>query len=361
MNRNRLALFRISFLSITAAVLVAVAASQVHSDAAEASKSTLDTRVAAAVRAAEPADPHRVMGSQTCVKCHASEVAVWQQTPHAQTFEQLHRRPEARQIAARLGVQSIKYDGRCVDCHYTQQADPSDPHEITAIAGVSCESCHGPARDWLDVHHDYGGEHVTRQSEPAAHREQRLRESVRLGMRNPVNLYLMAQSCYRCHTVGDEELVNVGGHNTGSLDFEMVSWSQGMVRHNFVRSDGKTNAASSRERLRVMFVAGMIADLESSLRAVASATVKDTYGLTVAKRADRAARRLKSAQAKLAHPRLAEVLGVYDNVQLKLNNSEPLRKAADQIAAIGYAFADESQGTELAAIDRFVPPPEKYK
>ena len=61
-------------------------------------------------------------------------------------------------------------------------------------------------------------------------------------MRNPVNVYLLAQSCYRCHTVPDERLVNVGGHHAGSLDFELVSWSQGTVRHNFVRTDGKVNA-----------------------------------------------------------------------------------------------------------------------
>ncbi|QDS95136.1 Perchlorate reductase subunit gamma precursor [Roseimaritima multifibrata] len=317
--------------------------------------------MAAPSDSAVAADPHSVLGVQTCVKCHASEVEVWKKTPHSQTFEQLHRRPEAREIAAKLNVSSIKYDGRCVACHYTQQADPAAGNQVSAISGVSCESCHGAAKDWLDIHHDYGGSQATRESESPAHRQQRLENSIANGMRNPHNLYRMAQSCYRCHTVGDEELVNVGGHTAGSLDFEMVTWSQGLVRHNFVRSNGKSNEASTKQRLRVMFVAGLIADLESSLRAVASATVKDTFGVTVAKRADRAAKRLKSAQGKLNNRRLAEVLAVYGSIKLKLGNAGPLSAAADEIAQIGVQFASESDGSDLEAIDRYVPAPSKWK
>ena len=104
---------------------------------------------------AEPANPNKVVGNQACVKCHASEIKVWEKTPHSKTFDELHRRPEAKQIAGKLGLRSIKHDGRCVACHYTQQSDTAgNPH---AIAGVSCESCHGAAKDWLDIHHDYGG------------------------------------------------------------------------------------------------------------------------------------------------------------------------------------------------------------
>ena len=101
-------------------------------------------------------------------------------------------------------------------------------------------------------------------------------------MRNPINVYMLAQSCYRCHTVPDERLVNVGGHNVGSMDFEIVAWSQGTVRHNFLRSDGQSNEPSSPERLRQMFVAGMIADLEFSVRATAAATEKATFGVNAA-------------------------------------------------------------------------------
>ena len=322
-------------------------------------------------RAAAPPDPHLVLGNDTCVKCHAAEIKVWQKTPHARTFDELHRRPEAKQIAEKLGLRSIKHEGRCVACHYTQQAEDAAsavgrPASAThgtlhAIAGISCESCHGAAKNWLDLHHDYGGENVTRLTESPEHRRRRIARSVAAGMRNPANVYSIAQSCYRCHTTADEELVNVGGHTAGSLDFEFVSWSQGSVRHNFVRSDGESNRPSSPERLRVMFVAGMIADLEASLRATARATEKATFGVTSAKRAARAAARLKSVAEKVDAPRLVEILGVFDSVSLKLNNAEQLSGAADRIAEFGYQFAGHRDGTALETLDPFIPPPDRWK
>ena len=308
--------------------------------------------------AAAPADPAATLGAEACVKCHAAETQVWRTTPHAQTFEQLHRRPEAKAIVTKLRLTSIKHSGRCVACHYTQQAAGGSVH---AIAGVSCESCHGAAAGWVNVHHDYGGPGVTRHTESMAHRNARLLTSIRSGMRNPVNVYLMAQSCLRCHTTADEQLVNVGGHSAGSLDFEFVSWSQGSIRHNFVRTDGQSNEVSDSNRIRVMFVAGMIAELESSLRATAAATQHATFGVTVAKRAARAAARLKSVQAKTNSPRLAQIIEVFDSVELALDNRGPLTEAADRIAMLGFAYADAIGGDDLAVLDPFIPAADRWK
>ncbi len=213
----------------------------------------------------------------------------------------------------------------------------------------------------LEAHHDYGGEGITRLTESPEHRQQRLAKSIALGMRNPHNVFLVAQSCYRCHTTADEELVNVGGHSTGSLDFELVAWSQGTVHHNFVRTDGKQNIQSSPERLRYMFVAGVMAEVESSLRGVAAATEKATFGLTVAKRAARAGARLQSLAAKIDDPRVNEAAEVFASVKIKLNNREQLLAAADRIAKLGYEFAATESSPEAATmqvklqtLDRFL-------
>ncbi len=315
---------------------------------------------AAAGKPASMCDPHSVMGNQSCVKCHASEIKVWQNTPHSRTFDELHRRPEAKKIAEKLGLKSIKHEGRCVSCHYTQQND-SATGKVHAISGVSCESCHGAAKKWLDVHHDYGGEGITRISETESHRRDRIANSIAAGMRNPANLFLVAQSCLRCHTTADEELVNVGGHSCGSLDFEFVSWSQGTIRHNFVRSDGTSNDASSPQRQRVMFVAGMIAELEAGMRATAIATKKATYGVTVAKRTARAAARLKSVAAKVEDPLLDQIVSVFGSVKLKLNNGDQLTAAADEISRLGYEFAQQCSGESLGALDGFIPKSDRWK
>lgn len=341
------------------AMVAAIGFCAVATDRSGAATSSPASPSAVAATAATPADPQLVLGSQACVKCHESEVRTWKGTPHAKTFDELHRRPEAQQIAAKLGIRSIKHEGRCVACHYTTQVD----HEAQAqaISGVSCESCHGAAKHWVDVHADYGGEHITRATESPAHRQARVSRSIAAGMRNPHNVFLVAQSCLRCHTTADEELVNVGGHSVGSLEFEFVSWSQGTVRHNFVRSDGKANDPSSPERLRVMFVAGIIAELEAGLRATSAATQKANYGINAAQRTARAAARLRSVAAKVELPQVAAILSAFDGVSLKLNNAAELTAAADQIAELGYRFADQADGESMGALDPFIPTPDRYK
>ncbi len=305
-----------------------------------------------------PLSPKQVVGTEACAKCHAAEINVWKQTPHHETFLTLHRKPQAQQIASKMGIDSFKHDSACIKCHYSLQENAGS---LEPIAGVSCESCHGAAKNWVELHHDYGGPGIKRDQESAEHRHARLVASMNAGMRNPVNVYLVAQSCYRCHTVPDERLVNVGGHVAGSTNFELVAWSQGKVRHNFVRSDGKVNDPSPVSRLRLMFVSGMIADLEFSLRATAQATVKENYGLTSASRAARAGKRLAAAQEKVNQPALAEVLEVFQSVQLKLNNREQLLQAADKIAQIGTRFAATCSGENLSAIDPFLPKPDQWK
>lgn len=304
-------------------------------------------------------NPHHVVGYESCQKCHASEISVWKQTPHHTTFMTLHRNPAAREIANRLGIESFKSDSTCVKCHYTMQADSAD--QLQAISGISCESCHGAAKNWIEKHNDFGAPGATSKTESPQHHIQRLRDSIASGMRNPVNVYLVAQSCYRCHTVPDERLVNVGGHKAGSMDFEFVAWSQGTLRHNFVRTDGKVNEPSSKDRQRQMFMAGMIADLEFSLRATAAATEKADFGVNSAKRSARAAKRLAAAQGKLNQPLLDDILAVFQSVELKLNNRQQLTDAADMINTLGIRFAATVSGADLAAIESFIPPPENWK
>lgn len=303
-------------------------------------------------------EPGKVLGHESCAKCHAGEVATWQKTPHALTFESLHRNPRAREISNLMGQKSIKRGNVCIQCHYTMQEVDG---ELQAISGISCESCHGAARDWIALHNDYGGLTTTRRDETDAHRSQRIETSIAAGMRNPANLYLVAQSCLQCHTVPNEKLVNVGTHKAGSEDFELVAWSQGIVRHNFLRTDGKANAASPVERLRVMYVVGQIADLEFSTRATALATEKSTYGMTSASRAARVAMRLYEVQQKIRDPVLESVLVEFSRAKLAINNRSQLESIADRIRLLGLRFAEVADGSKLGAVDAWLPKPVQYR
>lgn len=303
-------------------------------------------------------DPTKVTGPMRCAKCHENEVRVWQQTPHAKTFEELHRRPEAKAIASKMGLRSVKRGDVCLDCHYTSQHQNG---RASIVAGISCESCHGAANDWVTVHNDYGGPTILKNQESAEHKLQRRQDSINLGMRNPSNIYSVARSCFQCHSVPNESLVNVGGHKAGSLDFELVSWSQGINRHNFMRTDNTTNAENSPEKLRVMFVAGLIADLEFSTRATAVATEKSQYGITVAQRAAKVALKLKTIQEQIQDPHLQVVLVSFSQAVLKTNNNEQLNLIADQIQQAGLEFASQTDGAKLAALDAQIPNRSQYK
>jgi hypothetical protein len=279
-------------------------------------------------------------------------------TPHFATFDTLHRTPAAKQIAEKLGLRSIKRSNVCTQCHYTAQ---NQSGRTRVVAGVSCESCHGGAADWLALHADYGGPGVTKEQESAEHRAQRLAESIAHGMNNPHNLYLIARQCFNCHTVPNESLVNVGGHVAGSPDFELVAWSQGIVRHNFLRTGGTSNAAPTQSELRVMFVVGVMTDLEYSLRAAAVATEKSTFGLTSAQRAARMKRRLHEVQALIHESLIQPALDAVATVEVRLGNQAAIVAAADAVGKAAYKFAEEADGNKLAALDPLLPQPAHYK
>lgn len=304
-------------------------------------------------------DPSKVLTEERCAKCHQQEINQWRQTPHARTFDLLHRKPEAKEICRKLGLRSVKRNDVCVRCHYTQQEQGGG--RVRVVAGVSCESCHGAAADWVDLHADYGGPNVTKEQETAEHKQQRRQQSIAAGMNNPSNLYLIARQCLGCHTTPNEQLVNVGGHNAGSDGFELVSWSQGFVRHNFQRTDGQSNPVSPPERLRVMYLVGAMADLEFSLRAVAAASTSDRFGASAAARAARAKSRLWEAQRLLNNAQLGEVLDAVSQVELRLGNQQAINQAADTIGRVAGQFATQANGAALGAIDPLLPAPQDYK
>jgi hypothetical protein len=302
-------------------------------------------------------DPAKVVGSAACAKCHPSEVRTWEATPHCLCYDELHRKPEAKAITDRLGLRSVKRNDTCVRCHYTRKDDGG---RVRVDSGVSCESCHGPALDWIEVHAEYGPG-VTRQTESSEHRAQRRAAAIALGMNNPSNVYLIARQCLDCHTTPNEDLVDVGLHPAGSAQFDFVAWSQGMVRHNFVRSDGVANDPSPPERLRVMHVVGVMADLEYSLRAVGKASQAGLFAKTAAERAARRKQALWDLQRRVDHPLLVPTLAAVSEVELKLGNGEAIRAAADAVGEAAYRFAQEADGGALGAIDPLLPNASQYK
>lgn len=295
-------------------------------------------------------NPVKVEGPESCAECHVEAVDAWKLTHHFSTFNEMHRTPEAREIAQKLGIKRIKHESLCLSCHYTSKEVDG---EIDIIAGISCESCHGAAADWVDIHNDYGV-HETKENEPADHKQMRIEASIENGMIHPTDIYAVASNCYECHLVPNENLVNVGGHPAGSENFELVSWLNGEVRHNFQASEGKVNAESTIEHKRMLFILSIILETEHGLRGTAKATSAQTYGRSMAARTNTAIKKLAQVAKVLNSQELAAIHAAATSGKLTLNNAAELTAAADKVAELGKAFAETHDGSDFGALDKFI-------
>ncbi len=288
----------------------------------------------------------------SCEACHSSEVDAWKLTHHFTTFRNRHKDDRAKEILGNLGLgkrmKKGAVDNMCLQCHYSGQFDGK---RIRVKWGVSCESCHGPAKNWVDVHQKVGGTAGgkpltwgTGKNEPSAERAARLDAAAAAGMIHSEMIYEIAVNCFGCHTVPNEELVNTGKHKAGS-DFDLVAWSQGEIRHNFVSSagapDNPTNRPATKEQLRRLYVVGAMVDLEVSLRNLAAA--QDTggdYHAAMVARVGRCNDKIQKILAAVEIPQLAAVM------------------TSDDPATVGAAargFVRSYDGSTLGAIDGMIP------
>ena len=299
-------------------------------------------------------DPTKIIKAEACGECHVSEYEVWKRTPHATGFKELHRKESAEKIAERMGFRLMKRDSVCLSCHYTPTVQSE---QLRAVSGVSCESCHGAGKDWIDVHNDYGGKGRDHTNEPPEHRDARIASSIAAGMRRPTDLYDVAASCYGCHTVPNERLVNVGKHSIGSPGFELVKWQE-EIRHNFLDSfkdgDGTDNAERSPARKRMMYIAGRALELEHALRGVAVASERGVFLKAMQRRVRGALTEVRAiaAQAKLAE--MEEAVDVVREVDVKLGNGQALVAAAERIGEVTKQLLRSADGTQLASLDPLV-------
>ena len=318
-----------------------------------------DERGNSAFRASLEHAAARTVLPARCRECHAAEFEVWRATGHAAGFDTLHRTARAKEIAGRLGLRLMRRGTdvatpACLGCHYTPVVRRG---RLRAGAGVSCESCHGPARDWIAVHGSYGVPEADFQQaarmETQAHRKRRIADSTAAGMLRSAQTYELAATCFGCHTVPNEEIVNRGGHSTGSADFELVAWS-GRIRHSFLESyktgDGRTNAERPRASKRVLYVLGRALAAEFALRGVAAASGNDLYFPAMRDRVGAALDELLEIDDRVAIPEVRTVIRIVEAATLAPGDPA-LSAAPDAVGTTMKAFAADADGDALAALD----------
>lgn len=181
---------------------------------------------------------HRVTGVTSCAAyaCHGgngplgddrSAYTIWMAGDLHSKAGAVLREPDAVDMAARLagktGGKPIapETDPRCLACHISPAVERPAQSHANVRDGVSCESCHGAAGDWLDAH--------TSPSWKRLSNEEKQQRGMLL-MRDPAD---RVRTCIPCHVGGpgrdvDHDLI-AAGHPR--LNFEYMIYLAAMPRH----------------------------------------------------------------------------------------------------------------------------------
>lgn len=178
------------------------------------------------------ADPAKYTGPGSCAApaCHGgvqarsttnvlqNEYSTWViQDKHSRAFAVLSN-PTSVRIAKILGLPSAAAAPRCLACHSLNPDAADRARTFDTSDGVSCESCHGPASNWL-------GPHTTK--------EWTHQQSVAAGMHDLRDLTKRSEQCLTCHLGTMEKKVDheliAAGHP--DLYFELASFSAVMPKH----------------------------------------------------------------------------------------------------------------------------------
>jgi hypothetical protein len=116
-----------------------------------------------------------------------------------------------------LGIRP-ETSAKCLDCHAVNATEGQTTRSFDSNDGVGCESCHGPASNWLGPHTTRGWTH------------QRSLELGMVDLRNPI---ARSETCLSCHlgtaTKGVDHEMIAAGHP--DLYFELDSFSAAMPKH----------------------------------------------------------------------------------------------------------------------------------
>ena len=168
--------------------------------------------------AALPAAAGTIIGPSDCTSCHEhdKQTKALQGAAHDKSLDALES-PKAMEFVKKLGIKD-QYADVCTNCHATV-VDGSPDY------GVSCESCHGGASDYLKPHQTKGT----------------YEKALTLGMLRTRDLPVRAKNCVGCHIVREAKLLGIG-HSTGA-EFDIVANSKKISHWTETKSDADIKAA----------------------------------------------------------------------------------------------------------------------
>jgi hypothetical protein len=216
------------------------------------------------------------VGPKRCSRCHINETKVWEGTKKFAAFKKIHKNKRTRKFIDSISAKHIKKSPICIMCHYTGVQRPFREKEVI-VHGASCESCHGPASVWIEIHNDYGiGK--SRETETKEHKFARIQSMDDAGMIRGGMHYDIAQNCMSCHGLASPNLpVKIAeklfssGHPLNP-SFEIVEYSQGRLLHRFYPPDQTVNKKLTPAELSRLYAVGQAASLVAATAAIKNAT-----------------------------------------------------------------------------------------
>jgi len=225
------------------------------------------------------------------MQCHTPHTDSWMKTKHFASKDTLVDSKKASDIMTDYGSKKNALEEvACAVCHFTTK---TVDQKVTPILGISCESCHGPAKEWLFIHQhssikDLMSFNSTKINDPkalelfngvkakvasmtdeASFKNLIYETTKSLGMIRSNDTYTLIENCYQCHTVPEPDLINKTKHKAGS-SFEIIKYLTGDVLHHYNGSNEKGAAPQplSIEKKRELYVSGTLLFLENALRAL---------------------------------------------------------------------------------------------
>ena len=256
------------------------------------------------------------LGATNCEECHQAEYDVWASSPHEVSFEKfddpsVELSDTVESILDAVGDEDMTESATCTVCHFTLIKEEPD-EEAYVDSGPSCESCHGAASGFRDIHSEKEDDYDTRMA-----------ESEGLGMIRPHMKLAIANNCNGCHAMARDEIDGAtitamldAGHPINA-DFELVRYSQGAVKHRFYEPDTSVNADMTSSELANLFVQGQLSQFLAASQSLTKSDHPD-YKSAMQKRLQSAKDALSAVPAAagfLANPSEGEALAVIDAIK----------------------------------------------
>ena len=182
------------------------------------------------------------------------EFTIWNSDAHSRAYailfnktsqkmaQRLKNVPGWENVVDKKGRSLIHRNERCLVCHATSASDLATSHRHSLSSGVGCESCHGPASGWLDVHKQERWKQFSGKQKEAT------------GFKDTSNLQTRVQLCVDCHVGSSKGDVNhdliAAGHPR--LNFEMSAYQARMPQHWRRDRDIENNSSALEARLWAM-------------------------------------------------------------------------------------------------------------